>query len=477
MNSMWRNWKGLLFLGVFVVCAVALFVILQSAGTITLKDDGFHPRVLTVRAGETVTFKNERGKYFWPASDFHPTHTIFPAFDSKGPLAPDDTWSFTFEKPGIYKYHDHLAAYYFGIIRVADENGMVPDNCTEQGGHFECWQNEVYLALAEHGVDAAYDTIARLFNQSPDFAESCHGITHNIGLASYQFYRTNPDFIFSPKAIVCASGFYHGFMEGYLGASGSIAESARLCDEIGERLGEQTPDARLQCYHGVGHGAVETTVAESGSFGSRDEFVARAVLLCEQASEGVQERYRCVSGIYNGIANLYINGAYGLSVADENPLLMCAVQKEEYKEACYGNMNSVVLWAADNNFLEASREFLAIPDGAYTKKSIEYLAGLYAVTHMDETLFPAVLMECRKLPGEYHVSCVKGFVQGLLEHGSPGIEYRKALSFCRLPGLHSEERDGCLDSALGDAETWYSKKRAGEICAEVTLEERAYCPE
>ena len=477
MNGMLSNWQRFAFFGIIATCGVVFFLIFQGAGTITLKDDGFHPRILTIRAGETVTFRSERGKYYWPATDFHPTHTIFPSFDSKEPVSPDVSWSYTFEKPGVYKYHDHLAAYYFGIIRVTDEKGDVPENCLEQGGEFECWQNEIFFALAERGVDAAYDSVSKLFTEAEGFAESCHGITHNIGLASYQFYRSNPDFIFSPKAIVCASGFYHGFMEGYLGSSGDIAGSARLCDEIGKRLGEESPDARLQCYHGVGHGAVETTIADSGSFGTRDAFVAQAIVLCEQASEGELERYRCVSGIYNGIANLYINGAYGLSAESENPLLMCAVQKDVYKEACYGNMNSVVLWAADNNFSEASKKYLVIPDSEYIPKSIEYLAGLYAVTHMDDSAFPSILRECRALPALYQLPCVRGFVQGLLEHGNPGIEYKKALDFCRLPALADTEREACLDAALGDVETWYSKERARSICAEVSDEERSYCPE
>ncbi|MBY0539744.1 hypothetical protein K2P56_04965 [Patescibacteria group bacterium] len=445
-------------------------------GTIVLKDDGFHPRVLTVREGDTVTFRSTLGKFFWPASDFHPTHTILPAFDPKGPVSPEVSWSFTFEKSGTYKYHDHLAAYYFGIIQVADENGIVPDNCLEQGGQFECWQNEVFFSLAEQGVDAAYDVVSKLFNEAPEFAESCHGITHNIGLASYQFYRSNPDFIFSPKAIVCAAGFYHGFMEGFLGSTGDIAGSALLCDEVGKRLGTESPDARLQCYHGIGHGAVETTIADSGSFGTRDAFIDSAIELCEQASEGELERYRCVSGIYNGVANFYITGAYGLSVKSDNPLSMCAEEREEYKEACYGNMNSVVLWAAQNHLADASKEYLLIPDTQYIRKSIEYLAGLYAVTHMEASGFLDVLSECRKLPGRYSLSCVKGFIQGLLEHGNPGIEYQKALSFCRMPLLTKEERVFCLTTALGDVKTWYSDERARAICSEVTDEERAYCP-
>lgn len=458
-----------------LVCIFAFVFFGQSKNTITLKDDGFFPRTLTVRAGDTVTFKSKREKYFWPASDFHPAHTLYPAFDAKGPIAPSAEWQFTFVEPGVYKYHDHLAAYFFGIIRVLDENGTAIDSCTDRGGAFECWQNEVFFALAEKGVDAAYDTVQRLYETVPDFAASCHSIAHNIGLASYQFYRSNPDFIFSSKAIVCAAGFYHGFMEGYLGATGDIAGSASICDEIGDRLGAETPDARLQCYHGVGHGAVETTIADSGSFGSREVFIESAIALCEKASSGVEERYRCVSGIYNGIANFYINGAYGLSVEDENPLALCVLQPNEYKEACYGNMNSIALWAADNDFKKAGAWLMEIPEIEQKPKAVEYLAGLYAVNHVNDTSFSSVIMDCRSLPVAYRISCFSGFTQGLLEHGSPSIEYKQALVFCREPELTDSERSACLSEVLGNADKWYSYERAKSVCEGALPAESSFC--
>jgi len=82
------------------VAFLALLMLAPAPRTISLTDEGFYPRALTIRAGESVTFRNERSKYFWPASDFHPTHALFPAFDSAKPLAPGASWSFTFDAPG-----------------------------------------------------------------------------------------------------------------------------------------------------------------------------------------------------------------------------------------------------------------------------------------------------------------------------------------------------------------------------------------
>lgn len=170
---------------IYIVCAAAAlgaFLLFAPAkNTIVLKDDGFHPRTLTIREGETVTFRSERGKYFWPASDFHPTHKLYPAFDAKRAVSPNDSWSFTFDEAGVYKFHDHLAAYFFGVIKVADAEGNVTDDCMAHGGQFECWQNDIFIALAEKGLGAAYDEVARLYAAEPDFASSCHYIAHNIG--------------------------------------------------------------------------------------------------------------------------------------------------------------------------------------------------------------------------------------------------------------------------------------------------------
>lgn len=460
--------------GCVLVLVLLAFSLTPPKNTIVLTEDGFHPRVLTVNENDTVTFVNGRDKYFWPATDFHPTHTLFPAFDAGEPLAPGASYTFTFKKSGVYPFHDHLSAFYFGIIRVKDAQGVVADNCHEQGGDFQCWQNEVFFALAEHGVDAAYDEVTRLYEAEPTFTTSCHSIAHNIGLASYQFYTKNPDFILSPQATACGAGFYHGFMEGYIGATGDILGAQKVCDDIGERLSEEAPDARLQCYHGIGHGAVETSVASSGSFGSRDAFITEALKSCASVSEG-QERYRCASGVFNGIANFYITGAYGLSATKESPYLLCARQAEEYKESCYGNMNSVVYHTAQGSFVSAVTEVLSIPEVDERPKALEYLMKLFALNHLqDESLAPRI-QECKTLPDTYVATCIDGFTRGLLEHGVPGREYERALSVCRAEELSPSERDTCYHTVLTEASGWYGKEKVEEICASVSYEERAYC--
>lgn len=452
-----------------------LLVYAQPKNTVVLRDDGFHPRTLTVSAGETVTFKNKTDKYFWPASDLHPSHDLYPDFDPQEPIAPDGTWSYTFTEPGTYRYHDHLAASYFGIIRVADEAGIVTDNCEAQGGKRNCWQNEVFIALAEEGIDAAYDVVDRLYETEPGFPQTCHALTHNLGLAAYQFYREDPDSILSGSATACASGFYHGFMEGMIGATGDVKQAAQICDWFGESLGSSSPDARLQCYHGIGHGAIETSVGVTGTFGSVDEVIAEAVRMCEEASTGVDERYRCVSGAFNGIANFYIGEQYGLALDGKEPPSFCERQKDEYKESCYGNLNSVYIKMAGGDLARALEILLGLPESEFEPKSIEYLAAISVHEHLESGTEHNYLAACPTLTDPLRTRCVVGIAHGFLEHGNPGSEYQQALAVCADPSLRSSERDTCYTYVLGTLDSWYSSEKSAEICASVEPELRAYC--
>lgn len=99
---------------------------------ITYTDQGYSPSSVTIKKGDTVVWKNESAKDFWPASAMHPTHTLYPGsniekcntaaqssiFDACSPHAPGTSWSFTFFEQGSWKFHDHLFPSRFGTITV-----------------------------------------------------------------------------------------------------------------------------------------------------------------------------------------------------------------------------------------------------------------------------------------------------------------------------------------------------------------------
>lgn len=92
----------------------------QDTVSVVLSDEGFIPRYVRVRNGTTVTFTTTREYQFWPASNEHPAHTIYSAFDPERPIDPGQSWSFTFDRVGEWRLHDHIRSYYTGTIYVEE---------------------------------------------------------------------------------------------------------------------------------------------------------------------------------------------------------------------------------------------------------------------------------------------------------------------------------------------------------------------
>ena len=86
--------------------------------TVNRTANGYEPNSLTIALGDTVIFENSSNEHHWPASDLHPTHTIYLDFDPDRPLAPNEPWSFRFKQAGKWYFHDHLKANLVGVIKV-----------------------------------------------------------------------------------------------------------------------------------------------------------------------------------------------------------------------------------------------------------------------------------------------------------------------------------------------------------------------
>ncbi|HEY4510487.1 MAG TPA: hypothetical protein VJJ73_01485 [Candidatus Paceibacterota bacterium] len=99
---------------------------------VTLTEEGFSPTPLTIKVGDTVTFRNESSREAWPASAMHPTHTVYPGsdikkcggsesgniFDACESIPGGRSWSFKFNVVGTWGYHDHMNARNFGKVIV-----------------------------------------------------------------------------------------------------------------------------------------------------------------------------------------------------------------------------------------------------------------------------------------------------------------------------------------------------------------------
>jgi plastocyanin len=90
----------------------------EVAAEIMMKEDGYEPADVTIKAGQAIRFINKSSGNRWPASNIHPTHEIYPEFDPKKAIQPGESWAFTFRNKGTWRMHDHLLSYMKGVITV-----------------------------------------------------------------------------------------------------------------------------------------------------------------------------------------------------------------------------------------------------------------------------------------------------------------------------------------------------------------------
>jgi plastocyanin len=119
---------GLTAVGLILVTTVALLELKKDRGdntaqdirtaSITMTTDGFSPASLSIQKGTTVTWTNTGNTPRRIAADPHPEHTSLQGLDSKDPIGPEATYSYTFDTPGAYQYHDHFSPTTSGTIVV-----------------------------------------------------------------------------------------------------------------------------------------------------------------------------------------------------------------------------------------------------------------------------------------------------------------------------------------------------------------------
>lgn len=97
--------------------ATAGAVMNEEKNLVTIGNDGYLPKSITIKVGETVTWVNTDTANHTVTSALHPTHTIYPALNL-GVIKSGTKKALSFPKAGVYKYHDHLNPSLVGSVTV-----------------------------------------------------------------------------------------------------------------------------------------------------------------------------------------------------------------------------------------------------------------------------------------------------------------------------------------------------------------------
>ena len=90
----------------------------KNETSVKISSDGFFPKSITIKVGDTVTWMNKDTADHQVSSDPHPTHTLFPILNKIGLIKAGDKKSLQFTTAGTFTYHDHLNPSLTGSVTV-----------------------------------------------------------------------------------------------------------------------------------------------------------------------------------------------------------------------------------------------------------------------------------------------------------------------------------------------------------------------
>ena len=226
--------------------------------------DGFVPDRMEIELGQQVTFSNRSEGFVWPTSNIHPTHEVYPDFDAEEPVAPGREWAFAFERPGFWRYHNHLSPSHSGLVVVKGKpsvTGSQPP--VVDPGELEFRQPEGVspmdavdlfrddALLARFAEEYGPANTVRLLSEIGDrTGVDCHPRAHQLGRIAHELFGSAA---FSLSGHECHSGGYHGATEAFFHAWGTATLDTDIQAICGESLNSFF---RHQCVHGCRPSAI-----------------------------------------------------------------------------------------------------------------------------------------------------------------------------------------------------------------------------
>lgn len=425
---------------------------------IVLTKNGFIPKETTIIEGDTVTFSTSLEDPFWPASSEHPTHTIYPEFDSKHRIFPPETWSFTFNKVGRWQYHDHLSANFRGYITTLsrDKNVLskvISTDCTVLSGtqKIQCMSQRLDEILIKRGVTEGFDYFVEVYRDNPEVSDICHDWAHLLGEADYENYRQGKDIDFRPEAAYCSYGYFHGFVAALVDNTQTLDDALIFCNLVDKKFGSELRRIRSNCVHGIGHGIFSVVVDQSENWGDFIKMVRSGVFLCEKISADQTDQSNCTDGMFHELVNSMRQSEYGMDYeafrkTDDIFYYCNQIIGESGTLFCYQEF--VVLWP---DFFNDDKKAIA----RYLPSHLAHLSEhgsdvLYTVARSWIALdlatndYAESIDACRLMPDNLKDTCMRGMTIGFIEHTETNKQYIKGFEFCRNDLLNKTEHTACF---------------------------------
>ena len=322
-----------------------------------------------------------------------------------------------------------------------------------------CWQGVLAKEVQRRGVNSSFEVLARLYETEADFAESCHDFAHVIGEAAYAKYTNFGTIDFSEKAGYCGFGFYHGYIISMTASTQKLSEVKEFCSLANKTLSNSSGGVLLDCYHGIGHGVADYSLGDV-SKATAKVLIDNSLAFCEEISENDNQLSRCSDGVYHALTEVGVEAV--ASHIKDDPTTFCLSQDINYQEACFSSLGFLLMQLNGDNFGMAAGFSKEV--GRFGAGFVRQLAGYQGYRTVDAIDHGYEIEVCRSLGGNLSKACMMGLIEGMTDFGEPQEEHLSTIDFCHESAFAEEEKDFCLNHAVGYFETYFGKERKKDAC-------------
>jgi hypothetical protein len=228
-------------------------------------------------------------------------------------------------------------------VTSANPASNITDNCAKSIT-YSCYKKQLSSITKKQSPEAAMALVKKEYETSSYIKSQCHQLTHIIGRAALDKYKTIAD-TYAHGDQFCWSGYYHGAMEEVALKNGYdyiVKNANSICKPIAAK-GEYS-FYHYNCVHGLGHGLM--FVKDGDLFASLSS--------CDPISNS-WERTSCYGGVFmQNIMNEQTpdsdvkTGSKYLKA--DQPMYPCTAVDYKYKDQCYLMQTSYALQTVSYDF-------------------------------------------------------------------------------------------------------------------------------
>lgn len=376
----------------------------------------FLPPRIELEIGAEIYFSNSADVPVWPASNIHPTHQIYPAFDPQQPIPPGGQWRFSPDQVGAWRFHNHLASDEGGMIVVLGDSTrtvwtedvdpssavFAPLPATTAVQAQALFDDDGMLTewVQRHGPAPVVHTLST-FGDS--LGINCHERAHELGRIAYGLFGAGA---FSLSGHECQSGSFHGATEALFRERGT----ANLVEDV-SKICARAPNAffRHNCIHGVGHGLMAWT----------SYALPEALALCDELDgSGPLDAASCFSGVFmeNVVGGLSGDMGHFTKYLSDDPHYPCNALEQRYVKPCYGYQTTRMIRLFGGDFAKLSDACDAAP--AFVHGHCFYSMGRDVGSTLSPDHFESNLACSHTKIEKNRVQCLLGVAQNALWEAS-----------------------------------------------------------